>query len=297
MYDDFLTLIDEIKANQNFDVTHYIDCLSEKYGICQRTAYSRFTSYFGTSPKKYVRALITPSKAELSTLILNSETVDELWEKLPRDKTYWGGLFDRVYGVSTFKKAKEKILSQQSVVPYTVTRDDNRSLLYSQVLGDGHYNAKRHILAIQHGMKQAEYLKWKVALMTKGYPNLNHEVKAYQHTQGHKYVSWYSGKLGNVDLPSDPDERWTLVEKLTPMGWLLWYLDDGCNGQNYSISVCNEKTEAETVRVLATYGIKSRVQAGSVIMCGMINDRLFSRAFLEPFLHLIPRSMHYKVKI
>jgi hypothetical protein len=297
MYDDFVDLISSMKCDVHHNVTRHMESIAEKYGVSQKTAYTRFTTYFGMSPKKYVRNQLTPTKEQLSSMIMNSETVHELWGKLPRDKTFWGGLFDQFYGVSTFKKAKEKILSEQSVVDYRVTREDNRSLLYSQLLGDGSYSEERHAIRVSHGIKQTEYLKWKVSLITKGYPGLSSEVKLHTHTQGHEYAHWYSGKLGNVDIP-EKGHYHTLVDKLTPLGWLLWYLDDGSCTQNYSISVCNEAVEERAIEVLATYGITARRDnRGNVIMCGMVNDRLFSRCFLEPFMYMVPNSMHYKVKI
>ena len=298
MYDDFIALIDELKADQNYPVSDRMNAIADQYGVCHRTLYSRFNSYFGESPKKYVRKLLTPSKQELDSLILNSESPEHLWEKLPYNGLYWRGIFDRVYGGSTFFKAKQAILESQATSPYTVSRDDNRSLIYSQLLGDGSYDAQRHTLRVAHGIKQAEYLRWKVGMITKGYPNLSSRVTVLTHTQGHQYASWYSGKLGNLDLPSTRADCWVLVEKLSPLGWLVWYLDDGCgSAQNYTISICSEKTEIEAVRVLQTYGIKARRHAGSIFMRGAHEDKKFSKAFIEPFIHLIPPSMQYKVKI
>ena len=137
MYDDFLQMIDGMLADQHYNVSAAIEEMSLKYGIGQKTLYTRFHSYFHTSPKKYVSQLLTPSRDELASMILNTESVDELWAKLPRPYHFYNGIFDRVFGVSTYQKAKVKLLSEQAVTQYVVSREDNRSLIYSQLLGDG----------------------------------------------------------------------------------------------------------------------------------------------------------------
>lgn len=297
MYESFQKMIEGMVADPNYDVTAEMNRIADTFGIGHKTAYTRFHSYFGTSPKKHVRDLVTPSKAKLTEMILNTGTVSELWDLLPRPSVFYTGLFDQNYGVSTYKKAKVEILKGASTTPYVVTREDNRSLIYSQLLGDGSYDDRRHALRISHGIKQAEYLKAKVTMMTKAYPNLYSEVKIHTHTQGHQYASWYSGSLGNVDIPEKKDYH-LLVEKLTPIGWLLWWLDDGWWAQNVAISICNADTEKAAIEVLATYGIAARpAQNGSIQMRGEVNDMLFYNTFIAPLRHLIPACMMYKVKI
>jgi len=297
---DLNELIENRCKDIDYSVDDAVQSIAEKYGVCKKTVYNRFKTYFGDSPLNVVRSRMMPERQELESMILNTNNVDELWALLPHPYYYYKGIFDSVFGVSSYRAAKEKILMSIPTTLYNPTIRDNRSLIYSQLLGDGCYDAKRHALKIDHGIKQAEYLRFKVAIITKGYPGLKTDVRIRRHSQGHEYATWYSGRLGNIDIP-DKSNYYTLVEKLTPLGWLLWWLDDGCWGQNAQICICNPQTERDAVEVLKTYGIKSRIQTangcGSLIMCGKQNDIRFYKNFIEPFSHLIPACMQYKVKI
>lgn len=294
--EDFNSIIESRINDPHFNVTEAMENVANKYGISPRTAYTRFRTLFHDTPVNYVRKILTPEKEKLESLILNTNSVKELWEHLGRDGTYYTGLFDDVFGVSTYKAAKNKILKDKKTSPYVVTRDDNRSLIYSQLLGDGYYNASRHALRIAHGIKQTEYLKAKVAMLNKAYPELPTEVRILTHSQGYQYCTWYSKKLGNIDIPRKEDYD-KLVEKLTPVGWLLWWLDDGDWAQNIQLCICNEPVENKAIEVLQTYGIQSRKYKGSIFMCGETNDIYFYKMFIEPLSYLIPNCMKYKVKI
>jgi hypothetical protein len=239
---------------------------------------------------------MTPSKEDMDILIMNTENVEELWNKLPRDKTFYSGIFDRYYGVSTYKKAKEVLLKSEVVTIYNPSRKDNKSIVYSQLLGDGHYDKRRHAIQITHGIKQAEYLKAKVAMITKAYPKLSSKVVIREHKQGHKYANWYSTKLGNIDIP-DKEDYYKLIPELTPLGWLLWWLDDGGWYQNIAIFSINEDIVNKAVEVLKTYGIEARPCPNGFCMCGRVNDVRFYKTFIEPLTDYIPECMKYKVKI
>ena len=296
LYNDFENMIQKRKEDSSFNVSDEMEMLSEKYNVCVKTLYTRFNTYFGKSPIKYVKDSLTPSKDELDSLILNTLDVKELWGKLPRPYHFYNGIFDKFYGVSTYQKAKEVILSSQKTSNYNVTRADNRSLIYSQLLGDGSYDSKRHALRIMHGIKQAEYLKAKVSMLNKAYPKLSSKVTLSNRSQGHQVATWYSGNLGNVDIPNKEDYH-TLISKLTPLGWLLWWLDDGGWYQNIAIFSKNNKIVETAIEVLKTYGIEARSCQNGFCMSGKANTIRFYKTFVEPLLTYIPSCMMYKVKI
>lgn len=296
MKEDFEKIVEEGIATKNVNnFGRYSQELCKKYGISERTLYSRFTSVFGKSPKNVIAEKVFPSKDELIALVLDCESSEEVRLSLGLSNRYFVGLYDKYFGVSTFQKARVKILAERLPTPYVPNIDDNISILYSQVLGDGSYDSKRHSIRIQHGIKQVEYLKWKVSLINKAYPKTPSVVSIRTHSQGHEYADWYSTKMGNVDLEVPLTD---MVRKLTPLGWFLWYLDDGSLCQNVTICIPNESVANAAKLELTTYGIVSRYDQSGIklIMCGQENDVKFYKIFCEPFLSIMPRCMKYKVE-
>lgn len=275
--------------------------LSRKYGVGEKTIYTRFSSFFGMSPRDYVKSKIWPTYDEMVSLILNTNSSLEVRDQLGLPNLMYVGIYDKVFGVSNYTKAKKKILMSCPVkVRESTTREDNVALLMSQHLGDGYYCRKRHALKVSHGIKQLEYLRWKVGLIHDGYNEISTKVTTHTHTQGHQYAAWYSCKLGNVDFPEDKTEA---VTKLTPLGWLLLYFDDGCYGQDMFITTESKLLAVAMQEELSTYGITSRVNicadgpSHNVTMCGGENTVAFYKNFIEPFLDIIPECMKYKTEV
>lgn len=275
--------------------------LAKEYCVSEKTVYVRFLSFFGASPREYVKSKIWPTKEYLTELILNSCSSQEVKDSLGLPNSMFVGIYDKFFGVSSYSKAKEKILmTTPAKLRKTTSREDNISLLMSQHLGDGHYDRKRHSLKVSHGIKQAEYLRWKVGLIHDGYNEVSTKVSLHTHKQGHKYATWYSCKLGNVDFPEDKVEA---VNKLTPIGWLLLYLDDGCYGQDIFITVESKLLAVAMQKELKTYGIDSRVNicadgpSHNVTMRGGKNTISFYKNFIEPFSSIIPKCMQYKTEV
>ena len=276
--------------------------LATKYKVSKKTVHNRFHSMYGCAFQDYVRELIIPSKEEVLSAVLNSSTPEEFYEILGRTNRVTNGLFDKYFGVSTYKAVKLKLLKEAPVaVRKSQLREDNLAILMSQYLGDGSYNRDRHALRIIHGEKQGEYLRWKVGLLHEGYNRVSTEISLRTHKQGHKYYDYYSGQLGHVIFPTEKEK---VVSLLTPLGWLLWYLDDGSNsGQDLAICCSTEAIANTAQKELETYGVSSRVskagetKAVNLTMRGDANSLLFYKNFLEPFLNIIPPSMLYKVKI
>lgn len=275
--------------------------IAKQFGISHKTVYNRFKSMFGQSPQDHIKNQLLPSKEELISAILNSSSAEECMCMLNLPTCLARGIYDTVLGKSTYHAAKMHILRSVPIsIRRTTFREDNVAILMSQYLGDGSYDRKRHSLRIAHGIKQAEYLRWKVGLIHDGYNSVPTEIQARTHTQGHMYACWYSKKLGNVDFP---ENRESAVNLLTPIGWLLWYLDDGCWCQDIQITT-GYLTVAEAGQAeLKTYGIESRVtkcsgaNAYNLIMRGQANSLLFFKNFIEPFYKITPECMKYKTEM
>lgn len=275
--------------------------IASKYGVSVKTVYNRFASMYGVSAREHISSLIEPSSEYLASLVLTTENVIELKEILNLPQKMITGIFDKHFGCSTYKSTKEKLLMEASItVRNHPFREDNVALLMSQYLGDGSYDKKRHALRVVHGMKQAEYLKWKVGLLHDGYNEISTKITQHLHKQGHEYVSWYSGKLGNVDFPENMCDA---VKLLTPLGWLLLYFDDGCYGQDIHIVNNKEDVAVAMQQELLTYGIKCRVNkcsnanAYTVTACGGEHSIRFYKNFIEPYLSIIPLCMRYKTEV
>jgi hypothetical protein len=270
----------------------YAKEIGVEFGISERVVYVRFKSIYGDSPRNVIKKRVMPTKSVLDQIVIDSDSSEEVKKTLGLSHNLYVGLYDTYYGVSTFQKAKLKILEEKYQTSYSPVREDNRSLIYSQLLGDGSYDARRHALTITHGHKQGGYLKWKVSLINKAYPKTATSVRLRMHTQGHQYFYYYTN-LGNLDILPEVE----CVDKLTNLGWLLWFLDDGSYGQN--ISICckrSDETRAEAIRVLATFGIKARDNGVSIVMAGQENDLKFYFNFIKPFIKDIPICMQYKVE-
>lgn len=287
------------RAISTKDVSYFgkwVPYLVNRFGVSEKTVYNRFKSYYRVSPRDYIRNRVYPTKKQMMSFIISSFSSEEVREKTGLSGRCFNGIYDKFFGVSTFQKAKIKCLSSgYKLVAISPNREDNRSIIYSQLLGDGSYEERRHAMRITHGIKQAEYLKFKADLIAEAYPRLKKDVKIHTHSQGHQYVRWYSGKLGNIDIPGKETYH-LLVEKLTPLGWLLWFLDDGNYSQNFSICTTNEKLGAAAVSQLKTYGISSTYRNPIVVMCGQEQDLLFAQSFIFPFLKIIPNCMFYKIE-
>lgn len=303
MKEDFDKILEVAVSSK--DVNYFgkeVKSLINKYGVSEKTVYNRFKSVYGKSPRDYIKDAVWPSQLTMDSVVMASSTSEEVRSALSLPNSLFNGIYDKFYGVSSFTKAKEKLLmSVPAKVRSNTFREDNVSILMSQYLGDGSYDPKRHALRIVHGHKQAEYLRWKVSLIYEGYNKVYTKVTQNLHSQGHTYFSWYSGKLGNVDFPAIKEDA---VGLLTPIGWLLLYLDDGCYGQDIFITTESESLAVAMQKELKTYGIDSRVNkcsssptAHNVTMCGGKNTIGFYKNFIEPYEGIIPKCMSYKTQM
>lgn len=295
MKERFELAIKEAVAKKDLQYFGKIDKqLAKEFGVTQKTIHNRFHSYYGCGFREHVANLLMPSKEMLCKIIINCRDCKEFDDKLELPTALRSGLFDRVFGVSTFYQAKVKAINTfPPHVRQSTQREDNVAILMSQHLGDGSYDRRRHSLRICHGHKQVDYLRFKVALILEGYPSLNRKIcENVSKKDGYVSYSWRSNKLGNVYFPEDKTEA---VKLLTPLGWLLWFLDDGCAvGQNLSIAMSDERLQEAAVLELKTYGIEARCSHRCIVMCGYSNDLKFDLNFIKPFDSIIPECMHYK---
>lgn len=258
--------------------------------------------------QKSLAEVFEPSDSEIQDCLIRAETSEEFRELLGADTHFMQGFFDKRLGVSTFKQAKSSCLYKMKVPGISPCTSDNEALIISQVLGDGSYDPVRKVIRIQHGIKQLEYLRWKVSILQNAYPDLCgiDKIKVRLHTQGHEYADWYSGKLPkHITDKLDSYTHKELVDSLTPLGMLWLFLDDGClywkgAAGTKSISISNgiEKYKHQNIAdYISTYGIHSIVYDKTCTIAQQVEIVKFINTFVKPYISIIPASMRYKAEL
>jgi hypothetical protein len=268
----------------------------------------RFKSLFGKTIREVLYEKFYPTREELEDALITSNNVREMQEKLNMSSTsaMWKGLLDREFGYSRFANAKSNYILKQKVAGYNPTKSDNVSILISQLLGDGYYG-RGYSLRIEHGEKQFDYLKFKVGLINKAFPETPGISSISKRVSNSGYVSyvWRSNKtispgyLNKLDKPIDE-----LISMMTPVGWLLWYLDDGCYYKStterdtsqsiISISSIDQEIRTAAIKELKTYGYRFIDYPKDIRLSDKVQVASFLTGMIKPFNSIIPTCMKYK---
>lgn len=297
---DMYTRINELRK-LCFTFQEAKNILMKEYSVTEMELVRRVRSLC----QKSLAEVFEPTDSEIQDCLIRAETAEEFRELLGADLAFMQGFFDRRLGVSTFKTAKATCLYKMKVPGILPCTADNEALLISQFIGDGSYDPVRKVFRIQHGIKQLEYLRWKVSVLKNAYPSLNgvEHIKLRTHAQGHEYVDWYSGKLPeHITHKLETYEYDELVSLLTPLGMLWVFLDDGCLfwKETKSITICNgiDITKHQTLAdFLSTYGIHSVAYDKSCTIAQKVEIVKFINTFVKPYIDVIPQSMRYKTEI
>lgn len=300
MYETTQQLINE-KASKK----ELLDTISAKFNISTKEVHKRIKSMFGQT----VDELLTPSKQELTRAILRADSITELKQTLKKQNGL-GTLYDKYYGVSTFKAARIACENYREVTQYNPTKDDNLSILISQRLGDGsiEFNGEkpRNSMSISHGVKQFDYLVEKVKLLNKAYPTTPAvgSIKKYVHKQGHTYYVYRTNRMDNSDMRYVYETPLKdQVENMTPLGMFLLYMDDGSLVQCASskLTICNRFPDVRVAlkKYLSSYGIETSIYDNDmvVVISNIIGITKFLNNFVVPFKQYIPECMEYKAKL
>lgn|SRR3990167_2115972 len=137
-----------------------------------------------------------------------------------------------------------------------MTKREQRAILAGMVLGDACIRKQKYginpYIAINHSIKQLEYLRWKMSLLQPMFHySLIGKERFYKLKKKYKVVffaSRLSPKLKTVWKIAYKNKKKIITRKLldmlNPLGLAIWYMDDGC---------CNGKAR---VVVLSTYCAK-----------------------------------------
>lgn len=284
------------------------DSIRAEFG-CSATWVQRvFKSYYGMTITEKTDEILDPTRDALVQAILTTETVAELWGCLGLNERRRAGVFDKNFGVSTYAKAKAVCLNETFETSYQPSICENKSLLASQILGDGSYNKVRGAVIISHGEEQAGYLLYKASLFNKAFPTTKPagNMSMNTHTQGHKYACWYSGRLpSKLTTWAEETALKDVVKALSPFGLLLWFLDDGyfnldftTRGNNYFQMYVHDQGALDSlVEELGLYGVECTVSKNVLKVGTMSSAVVLYKCFIEPFSDNIPECMRYKTEM
>lgn len=297
---DMYTRIQELRKI-SFNFKDVKEILMREYSITEMQLVQRTRSLF----QKPLGEIFEPTDSEIQDCLIRADTVEEFKELLGADTTYMSSFFDKRLGVSNFRQAKARCLYKMKVPGISPSTSDNEALIFSQMLGDGSYDKARKALRIQHGIKQLEYLRWKVSVLQNAYPTLCgvDKIKVRLHSQGHEYADWYSGKLPkHISDKLDSYTHKEMVDCLTPLGMLWLFLDDGCLHweQTKTITICNgieKHLHQDIADYLSTYGIHSVVYDTTCTIAQQVEIVKFINTFVKPYIDIIPPSMRYKAEL
>jgi hypothetical protein len=297
---DMYTRIKELRAvGSTFQQAK--DTLTKEFSVSEMELVRRVRSLCQMSLSEYFK----PTESEIQEALIRSETVSDFWQLLGTDAATRPGFFDRELGVANFVQAKASCLNKIKIPRISPCTSDNEALVFSQVLGDGSYDSVRKVLRITHGIKQLEYLRWKVSMLKNAYPALYgiEKIKVHVHAQGHEYCTWYSGKLPeHVTNKIESFTHKEMVNALTPLGMLWLFLDDGCLfwKDTKSIGICQGTTKdvhQDLTEYLSTYNIHSISYDKTCQIAQQVEIIKFINTFVKPYIDIIPASMQYKANI
>lgn len=286
-----------VKNNRVYEI------LAEEFHISIRSAGDRFKSIFGKPIRDYIVDINTPTKELLRDAIVRCDTQEDLLKFLNIHYDWIKGLYDKYFKVSTFRAAKLKLFNEFDRIEYNPTIEDNLSILISQKLGDGSYEFYdgRSSLKIEHGYKQYDYLKFKINLLKKAFPTISGlETIKKREYKGYISYSWRSNNLRNRYMEIIQNFTGSdLIDRLTPFGWMLWYLDDGNltisdNSNQLSFAIHEDIIRCKAIKELKTYGFNFANYNEQIVISDKFTIIKFLNCFIKPFIHLIPECMKYK---
>ena len=277
-----------------------LKALMDTYGIAMETVYHRIRTYFGKPYKKIRWEYFEPDRKEFAKKLLIAKDTNEMRELywyIP--KTQWIGIYDRLFGVSTFQKAKVKALQELKIKQYNPSIHDNEALFAAIIIGDGYVDKRRKSIKIEHGFKQGCWLKRKVELLTKAFPYMSKEVKFTKR----KTWIWYSRKIPSKKYQELLlKSRSELIQYLNPFGTWILFLDDGHlhTGSTPSLGFSEMPDVLDALQEWFKQPENGefnfhRYQPMSMSLQQEAEIQRFLNMYILPFEHLTPECMKYKL--
>ena len=284
------------------------ETLAVEFGIGKRTAGDRFKSIFGIPVRDFISKNLIPTKEKVIDCIIQSDNWEEFYKLTDiNDSARLVALLNEYFGNTSYPKIKNNLLAKIPIKNYNPSREDNESILISQILGDGSIE-RDSSFKIEHGYKQYDYLKFKIQLLNTAYPETNGleniKKRSQISTNGEEYIS-FSYRTGQVlakqifKLQNHTLEE--LVNLMTPFGVMLYFLDDGyfAKSKNYDtwelgFSTIKEDLQVQLLKYFESFGYTFHKDSKAIKIQSKPVIIKFIKDFLEPYAHIIPECLHYK---
>lgn len=291
------------------------ETLAKEFNISKRTAGDRFKSIFQMNVRDFISMNITPTKEQIIDCMIKSDNWHEFYKLVGiNDTRKLVSLLNQYFGRSNYRHIKNNLLARIVIKNHTPTREDNESIIISQMLGDGSVERDSSI-RIEHGYKQYDYLKFKVGLFNTAFPQTNGLETIRKRIQtlpsGQKYESFVYRTGQVLAKQIGKCQSYTLKEKInkmTPLGVALYYLDDGyltksCKYSCWALGFSTVNIEIQDVLIeyFKSFGYefhKDRsIKPTAVVLNKKTEVIKFIKDFLEPYAHIIPECLHYKFEL
>lgn len=295
----------------------FLDITSELswFEIAEKYAYSdsRFLRKKAKQwelPQK--RKILKPTKEVLSDMLYRQKlNPTEIAAKLGYGKDGWSNIYKycREYNLEFDFSINHKLRS----VDFTARQKD---IAFGTLLGDGYLrptngNSEKpsYSLALCHGEKQLDYLKWKFNefenfVTTKEFLINRRSFKGNAPTYSFSTISHpflneahricYSNN-GKKDITSE----W--LEYLSPLSLAVWYLDDGSLNKRYHTIVLCTNSFSKNGQLLAINYLKNRFNLEAKLEARRNNQTVIrinasqSRKFMNIVSPFVPSCMYYKL--
>ena len=283
------------------------ETLAKEFGIGKRQASDRFKSIFGMPVMDAINKKLTPSDDKVIDSLIQSDSYEEFFKLTGtnRRKSLLP-ILERLFQTTNYYKAKCRLQASQKyrIKDYKITLADNRSFLISQMLGDGSIE-RDNGFKIEHGYKQYDWLKFKVGMFNTMYPQTNGlgHIKKRISKDGYLSYTYRTKEVLKKQLESLINKRYSdLVNMLTPLGVMVYFLDDGylAYSKKYKtvelgFSTIKPELQQALLNYFKTYGYTFNVAKSAVVLNKKIVVIKFIQEFLEPFKSIIPKNMYYKL--
>ena len=283
--------------------------ISQKYGYSDARFLRKKAKEWGLPPR---RIILKPSKDELSDMLLVQHlTPNDIAEKLGYGKDGWSNIYAycRKYGIEFDCSQNRELRS----VPFT---DRQKDILYGTLLGDGYLRPTNggksncsYALALCHGEKQLEYLKWKrnefgnvltstdFSVNTRSFKG-NAPTYAFS-TISHPFLKEVHSVCYGSNGKKDITIEW--MDKISPLALAVWYMDDGSLNKKYHTIVLCTNSFSNAGQILAIEYLQNRFGLHGVLEPRRNNQTVIrinaseSRRFMDIISPHVPLCMSYKL--
>lgn len=291
------------------------ETLAKEFNISKRTAGDRFKSIFQMPVRDFISRNIIPTKEQIVDYLIKSDDWNEFYKLTGMNDTKrLVSLLNKYFGKSNYYHIKNTLLARIIIKNHTPTREDNESIIISQILGDGSVERDSSI-KIEHGYKQYDYLKFKIGLLNTAFPqtngleNIRRRIQILPSKQEYESFVYRTGQVLTKQIKKC--QSYTLKEminKMTPLGIVLYYLDDGyfTKSIKYScwelgFSTTNIEIQNALIEYFNSFGYKfcknRTTSPTSIVLRKKAEIIKFIKDFLEPYAHIIPKCLHYKFEL